>query len=512
MTLDLYKNPLFTDFYQLTMLQIYYKYGLDNKKVKFDYFFRNYPDYGEHKAGYCIFAGLQPFCSWLECLNFPNDILNKMKSSKTATGDQLFTSDYLQWLSDEKFIDSLTIHSVDEGRVVHTNEPLMVIEANLATAQIIESSVLNHCNFQTLIATKASRIRHAGENRPIIEFGLRRAHGKGALNATRAALIGGADFSSNTVESYHLNIPPKGTHAHSMVQMFIALGEGELGAFRAYADIYPDDCLLLVDTINTLESGIPNAIKVFEELKKRGHKPIGIRLDSGDLAHLAIKASLMLDKAGFQDTVIILSNDIDELILMQVLRQIREEAKNYGMDPDKIINRLVYGVGTKLVTSQGRSSLDGVYKLTAVKKNGNWIPSLKISETVEKTIIPGSKIIYRIYDNDGKATADLVCLDDEDPNTQEEIILKHPLEPDLFRKLTKSTISRIEPLLKTIIKDGKQLQPFPSIYEIRKKCASDLESLDVGVRRIINPHIYHISISEKLFNMKSELLHNRGMQ
>lgn len=268
MTLDLYKSPLFTDFYQLTMLQIYYRYGLHNRKVKFDYFFRNYPDYGGHKAGYCIYAGLQPFCCWLECLNFSNDILNQMKNSRTATGDQLFTPDYLQWLSSENLCDSLTIHSVDEGRVVHANEPLMVIEAKLAAAQIIESSLLNHCNFQTLIATKASRIRHAGENRPLIEFGLRRAHGKGALDATRAALIGGADFSSNTGESYYLNIPPKGTHAHSMVQMFIALGEGELGAFKAYADIYPDDCLLLVDTVNTLESGIPNAILVFEDLKK----------------------------------------------------------------------------------------------------------------------------------------------------------------------------------------------------------------------------------------------------
>jgi nicotinate phosphoribosyltransferase len=510
MSNDLYNSPLFTDFYQLTMLQVYYQYGLHNTKVTFDYFFRNYPDYGGQKGGYCIFAGLEPFCKWLRNLNFTKEQIDLLKSSKSASGSQLFSSEFLNWLYKNELGKSLTLYSFPEGRIVHVSEPIIRVEADMATAQLLESSLLNHCNFQTLIATKASRIREAGERRPLIEFGMRRAHGTGANGATRAALIGGADFTSNTGVSYNLKFPPKGTHAHSLVQLFIALGEGEFGAFKAYAEIYPDDCILLVDTVNTLESGIPNAIKIFESLRKKGHEPKGIRLDSGDLAYLAIKAASMLDKAGFSDTSIVISNNIDELVLMQVLKQIRDEARAEGMDPQKIINRLVYGVGTSLVTSQGHSSLDGVYKLSAIFKNSSWIPSLKISETPEKSILPGNKNVIRIYDKEPKATADLICLGNENLNDSEKIILRHPVRADLFRVIPTSAISKKEYLLECIIRNGELIYSFPDIEAIRKIREFDIDSLDLGVRRLLNPHIYHVSVSEKLFQLKTELISAKG--
>ena len=237
-------------------------------------------------------------------------------------------------------------------------------------AQVLETSLLNHLNYQILIATKASRIKDIGRGQVMMEFGVRRAQDRGANAGVRAALIGGADFSSNVGMSAVLGYPPKGTHAHSMVQLFLALGMSELDAFRAYAEVYPDDCLLLVDTINTLESGIPNAIKVFEELHRKGHEPVGIRLDSGDLAYLSIQAAKMLDEAGFELTKIVISNNLDELIIWQILTQILEEAPRYNVDPNQLVKRLIYGVGTRLITSWGEPALGGVYKLVAVCDEG----------------------------------------------------------------------------------------------------------------------------------------------
>ena len=289
---------------------------------------------------------------------------------------------------------------------------------------------------------------------------MRRAHHTGGNAGTRAALIGGADFSSNTGISFELGFPPKGTHAHSMVQVFLASGEGELEAFKAYARAYPDDCLLLVDTINTLESGIPNAIRVFEILRRNGHRPVGIRLDSGDLAYLAIQASIMLDKAGFEDTIIVLSNNIDEMVLLQIMRQINDEAPRYRVNPQKLINRLVYGVGTNLITSQGKSALDGVYKLTAVKNGEVWSPALKISDSAQKTTIPGNKQLWRIYDTRKLANADLITFDGENLSEMQEIILHHPSDSDVSRTMNKGEISSVEPLLVDIIKDGKNLLLF----------------------------------------------------
>jgi nicotinate phosphoribosyltransferase len=327
-----------------------------------------------------------------------------------------------------------------------------------------------------LIATKAARIKESGRGKVMLEFGLRRGHEKGANAGTRAALIGGADFTSNVGLSHVLGYPPKGTHAHSMVQLFMALGQGELEAFQAYAQVYPDDCLLLVDTIDTLESGIPNAIRVFEELRRKGHIPVGIRLDSGDLAYLSIQAARMLDRAGFPDTVIVLSNNLDELVIWQILTQIQEEAPRYGVEADHLINRLVYGVGTRLIVSEGEPALGGVYKLVAVCENDQWVPALKISESHSKTPNPGNKLVWRIYDQRGKATADLLSLENEQPNNSERIVLHHPTQPSKFREF------------------------------LRARRDADVERLDPGVRRLMNPHIYHVSLTDDLWKMKQDLI------
>jgi nicotinate phosphoribosyltransferase len=291
-----------------------------------------------------------------------------------------------------------------------------------------------------------------------------------------------------------------------MVRVFMALGEGELGAFRAYADVYPDDCLLLVDTIDTLESGIPNAIKVFEELRRKGHQPVGIRLDSGDLAHLSIQAAQMLNEGGFPDAKIVLSNQLDELVLWQIMTQIEEEASRYGVDPDHLIGRLVYGVGTRLITSKGAPALDGVYKLTAVRNEGEWVPAIKISETPAKTPNPGHKHVWRVYDRRGKATADLLSLDDEDPREMEQIALHHPTDHTKYRTIDQDNVLEIEPLLVDVLRDGELVYDLPSIEEMRERRQADLERLDAGVRRIMNPHIYHVSLTQRLWNLKQELI------
>lgn len=497
---------LFTDQYQLTMAQLYYRMGLHEKHAQFDYFFRSYPDYGSHQAGYCINAGLEWLLDWMQEARFRDQDIEYLRGQTGRTGKPIFDDDFLAWLRGNGTFDGITMRAIPEGRVVHPNVPLAVVQGPLAMAQILETPLLNYLNYPTLIATKAARIRESGRGRLLLEFGLRRAQGKGANAGARAALIGGADFTSNVGVSHVLGYPPKGTHAHSMVEVFMALGEGELGAFRAYADVYPDDCLLLVDTINTLESGLPNAIRVFEELRRKGHKPVGIRLDSGDLAHLSIQAAKMLDEAGFPDTLIVLSNQLDELVIWQIITQIEEEAPRYGVDPDHLIGRLVYGVGTRLITSQGASALDGVYKLVAVQNEGEWIPVIKISETPEKTLNPGYKLVWRLYDRRGKATADLLSLDDEHPRTMEHILLHHPTQHGTYRTLAQDEVSEIEPLLVDVLREGELVYDLPSIEEIRKRRQADMERLDPGVKRLINPHVYHVSLTERLWNLKQELI------
>jgi nicotinate phosphoribosyltransferase len=396
--------------------------------------------------------------------------------------------------------------AIPEGRVVHPNVPLTMVQGPLAMAQILETSLLNHLNYQTLIATKAARIRESGQGQLLLEFGMRRAQDLAAVAGARAALIGGADYTSNTGISCVLGYPPKGTHAHSMVQIFTALGEGELAAFQAYADCYPDDCLLLVDTIDTLESGIPNAIRVFEGLKRKGHTPIGIRLDSGDLAYLSIQAARMLDKAGFPDTGIVLSNQLDELVIWQIITQIREEARRYGVDPDNLVKRLTYGVGTQLITSAGDSALDGVYKLVAVREDGVWAPAIKISETPEKTLNPGHKIPWRVYDQRDRATADVLSLESESLLNEPVLSLHHPNDPSKARTLDQAEILRIEPLHVQVLDEGRLVYDLPDIEAMRARRIADVDHLDSGVKRMMNPHTYHVSLTENLWELKQSLI------
>ncbi len=497
---------LFVDQYELTMAQLYFRMGLHEKRVQFDYFFRKYPDYGRHQAGYCVSAGLEWLVDWMEEARFTPRDLEYLRTQTGSAGTPVFGEDFLAWLGHNGSFSGISMRAVPEGRVVHANVPLAVVQGPLAMAQILETSLLNHLNFQTLIATKASRIKEAARGGLLLEFGLRRGHHTGANAGSRAALIGGADFTSNVGMSHLLGFPPKGTHAHSMVQAYLALGMGELESFRAFAEVYPDDCLLLVDTIDSLGSGVPNAISVFEELRRKGHKPVGIRLDSGDLAHLAVQAAKMLDAAGFPDTCIVLSNDLDELLIWQILTQIVEEAPRYGVDADALVARLIYGVGTHLITSEGHPSLGGVYKLAAVEKAGTMAPVLKISDSPEKTANPGLKEVWRLYDRRGSATADFVCLADEDPRNCDRLVLRHPSDATKRRTVERDAISGMEPLLEDVLEAGRPVCDFPPVQAIRARRDEDLERLDTGVRRLVNPHRYHVSLSQQLWDLKQALI------
>ena len=503
---ELAEGILFTDQYQLTMAQVYFRVGLHERQVQFDHFYRNNPNYGTHQAGYCVNAGLEWLLDWMGSARFGDEEIEYLRGQRGRRGAPVFEEDFLAWLRDHGTFDGITMRAIPEGRVVHPNVPLTVVQGPLAMAQILETSLLNHLNYQVLIATKAALIHDVGRGRLLMEFGLRRGQDKGANAGTRAAIIGGADFSSNVGVSHVLGYPPKGTHAHSLVQIFMSLGEGELGAFRAYADVYPDNCLLLVDTINTLESGVPNAITVFEELRRKGHEPVGVRLDSGDLAYLSIQAARMLDGAGFPETSITLSNDLDEMVIWQIMTQIQAEASRYGVDPDALIRRLVYGVGTRLITSHGDSALGGVYKLVAVQEGGEWLPAIKVSESPQKTPNPGNKLAWRLYDERGQATADLLALEGEDPRSWERIVLRHPMDYTKFRTLEKRQVSAIEPLMVDVLRDGRLVYDLPAIEDMRRARIADVERLDPGVRRLINPHIYHVSLSEQLWELKQRLI------
>lgn len=499
---------LFTDQYQLTMAQLYFRMGYHERIAQFDHFFRSYPDYGEHQAGYCISAGLEWFLDWLREAVVKDEDIECLRNQKGRTGRPIFDDDFLEWLRMHGSYKSISrMRSIPEGRVVHPDTPINVIQAPMAFAQLLESALLNLFNYQILIATKAARIRQVVGSSPVLEFGLRRAQDRGANAGARAALIGGANFTSNVGISHVLGYPPKGTHAHSMVQLFMALGQGELEAFQAYADVYPDDCLLLVDTVDTLESGVPNAIKVFERLRSKGHKPVGIRLDSGDLAYLSIQSAKMLNDAGFEDASIVLSNQLDELAIWQILSQIRQEASRDGVDADRLIGRLIYGVGTNLITSKGNPALDGVYKLVAVKDGNEWQPAIKVSETPAKVPNPSNKQLWRIYDKRGKAVADLMGLWEEKPSREDPLLLHHPVEHDTKRSLSQDSLSEIEPIHADIIRDGDIIYDLPSIEQMREAREKDLERLDPGVKRLVKPHRYHVSLTKKLWSLKQQLIH-----
>jgi nicotinate phosphoribosyltransferase len=503
---DLVEGFLFTDQYQLTMAQLYWRIGMADRRTQFDHFFRRYPDYGEHKAGYVVTAGLGWLLDWIDQTRITSQDIDVLRRQVSATGKRRFDDGFLEYLSGLESFASLTIRAVPEGRIVHASEPIIIVEGPLVLAQIIETSLLNHLNYQTLIATKASRVSEQARGGTVLEFGMRRGPGTGTNAGTRAALIGGANASSNVGTSSLLGTDPKGTHAHSMVQLFMAIGEGELSAFRAYADLYPDECVLLVDTIDTLASGIPNAITVFEELRSAGYRPVGIRLDSGDLAHLAVRAARMLDDAGFPDVAIVLSSDLDEMAMWQIREQIREEAGVYGLDHAAVTERLMYGVGTRLISSHGYPALGGVYKLVGIDDHGEWIPAIKLSETPEKMPIPGDKQLWRVYDSRGLATADVVSGGAEIIAPGDSLDVFHPHRAAMSRALGSNETVEVESMLETVHRDGERTDGSPDLQTLRSRRIEDLGRLDVGVKRLINPHLYHVSVTEHVKAIQNDLV------
>lgn len=513
---------LFTDQYQLTMAQLYFRLGMHEQRAQYDHFFRRYPNYGAHQAGFCVNAGLEWLLDWMDSARFRESELSLLRGMTSRTGRRLFDEDFLTWLATHANFDAISLQAIPEGRVVHAHAPLTVVRGPIAVAQLLETPLLNILNYQTLIATKAARVRASAGDALVLEFGVRRAHDRGGNAGTRAALIGGADFSSNAGISHELGYPPKGTHAHSFVQAFLAQGMTELDAFQAYADVYPDECLLLVDTIDTLASGVPNAIRVFERLRQNGHAPVGVRLDSGNLSRLSIQVSQMLDEAGFPGAAIVLSNELDELRIYEIKTQIAQEATRRGIDADNIIRRLVYGVGTRLITSAGDSSLGGVYKLVGLKSGTEWRPAIKVSEDPVKTAIPGSKKVWRVYDSHGMAAADLLTLSEEDPAQERHsslsstisagkwshpsLPLLHPRDPDKRRTLPATAISRIEPLLQDVLIEGRLVYDRPSLEQIRAIRREDVARLPEDVRKLIDPWPYHVSISESLRSLQDQLV------
>jgi nicotinate phosphoribosyltransferase len=497
---------LFTDQYQLTMAQLYFDQGLHTRRARFEMFFREYPDYGEHQAGYCIAAGLEPLLEWMEGLRFTEDDLAALAAQRTGGGEQRFRHEFLEWLRHAGDMTAIHVDAVAEGRVVHPHVPMVVVDGPLALAQMLETALVNHISYPTLVATKASRVQEAGRGRPVLEFGLRRGPGWGANAGARAALVGGCDFTSNVGVSQALGLDPKGTHAHSMVQVFMAVGGGEREAFRAYAASYPDECMLLVDTIDTLGSGVPNAISVFEELRAAGHDPRGIRLDSGDLAFLAVQSARMLDEAGFPQVQIVLSSNLDELAMWQILSQIEVEAPRYGVSPESVVRRLAYGVGTRLITSHGDSALGGVYKLVAVADGTGYLqPAIKVSDSPEKVPVPGVKQVWRVYDRRGIATADVIGVAGESP-FDGEVRLAHPHRTGVGRVLHGDEVSLVEELLEPAFRDGRRTRPAPILEDMRRRRQVDLERLDPGVRRLVNPHIYHVSLTEQMRDLREHLV------
>ncbi len=462
---------LLTDLYQLTMMNGYHLCGLDTRRAVFDVFYR-----GNGGYSYAIAAGLEQAIDYILNLHFDDTDIEYLRSLK------IFKEDFLTALKNFRFTGD--IKAVPEGTMVFPYEPIMTVSAPLWEAQLVETALLTFINHQTLIATKAARLKECTKNK-ISEFGLRRAQGPDAgIYGARAACIGGCRTTSNVVAGKLFGIPVTGTHSHSWVMSF----DSELEAFEKYAEIYPDNCLLLVDTYDTLKSGVPNAIKVFDKLKAEGHKPIGIRLDSGDLAYLSRKARKMLDDAGHDDCLIFATNDLDEDILLALNAQ---EAK---ID--------VYGIGTKLITSYKNASLGGVYKLCALEENGVLVPKIKISNSHEKTTNPGVKKIVRIF-KDGMAQADLICLETDEFDTTKPLTIFHPEQT--WKKTTFENYE-IKELMVPIFKDGKLVYDMPSLKQICDVEDENIKSFFPEYRRVINTQDYKVDLSENLWKLKNELL------
>lgn len=481
--MDRQNLTLLTDLYELTMMQGYFHNKDRNETVVFDAFYRTNPCGG----GYSVSAGLEQVIQYIRELHFNREDIDYLASLG------IFDADFLDYLKSFRF--SGDIYAIPEGTVMFPREPVVKVIAPIMEAQLIETAVLNIINHQSLIATKAARVCYAAQGDGIMEFGLRRAQGPDAgTYGARAAMIGGCIGTSNVLAGRLFNVPVKGTHAHSWIMSF----PDEYTAFKAYADRYPSACILLVDTYDTLKSGVPNAIRVFSEMRRAGI-PLtfyGIRLDSGDLAYLSKKARRMLDDAGFQDAVISASNDLDEFLI--------ESLKAQGAAITS------WGVGTNLITSKDNPSFGGVYKLAAILgDNGEFIPKIKLSENTEKVTNPGNKIIYRIYEKDEtgcpKIKADLICLEGEHFDEAEELLLFDPLEPWKKTRLAGGSYT-LRPLMKQIFKNGVCCYASPDVMEIRSYCQEELNTLWEETKRLVNPHQVYVDLSRRLYDIKLQLL------
>ena len=471
---------LLTDLYEITMMQAYFKNNNKNKMAIFDVFYRKNPMDG----GYAISAGLEQVIEYINNLHFTEDDINYLASLK------IFEDDFLDYLKNFKFTGD--IHAIPEGSVMFPREPMLKVIAPIMEAQFIETAILNILNHQSLIATKAARICYAAEGDGIMEFGLRRAQGPDAgIYGARAAVIGGCAGTSNVLTGQMFDVPVMGTHAHSWIMSF----DDEYTAFYTYAKLYPMACTLLVDTYDTLNSGVPNAIKVFKQIKKEGIelKNYGIRLDSGDLAYLSKKARKMLDDAGFKDATITASNDLDEFLIASLKMQGAE-----------ITN---WGVGTNLITSKDCPSFGGVYKLAAIMEDGeNFTPKIKLSDNSEKITNPGNKKIYRIYEKENnKIKADLICLENETFTENEDMHLFDPHEPWKKTVLKAGTFTLKEMLVKVFDK-GQCVYHSDSVMKLRDFASSEMETLWEETKRFENPHQVYVDLSQKLYDIKISLL------
>ena len=476
---------LLTDLYELTMMQGYFKNNC-NETVVFDMFYRSNPC----GNGYAICAGLDQLIDYIKRLEFSDEDIAYLDSL------HLFEDDFLEYLRDFHF--SGDIYAIPEGTVIFPREPLVKVVAPIMEAQLVETALLTIINHQSLIATKTARVVYAADGGGVMEFGLRRAQGPDAgVYGARAAMIAGCIGTSNVLAGQLFDVPVKGTHAHSWIMSF----PDEYTAFKKYSELYPDACCLLVDTYDTLKSGVPNAIRVFTEMREAGIelKNYGIRLDSGDLAYLTKRARQMLDEAGFPDAFISASSDLDEYLITSL--------KSQGCCIDS------WGVGTNMITSKDCPAFGGVYKLAAVQDgDGNYIPKIKLSENIEKITNPGNKTVFRIYEKaDHKIKADLICLADEVFDESRDLTIFDPLETWKRTKLKAGTYELRE-LLVPVFRKGECVYTSPSVMELRDICSKELDTLWEEHRRLINPSQMYVDLSDKLYDIKKNLLHQMSME
>lgn len=476
---------LLTDLYELTMMQGYFKNNT-NETVVFDAFYRKNPNDG----GYAVACGLEQVIEYIKELNFSYDDIVYLRNLK------IFDEDFLDYLSSFHFTGD--IYAIPEGTVVFPMEPLVKVVAPIMEAQLVETAILNIINHQSLIATKAARVVYAAKGDGVMEFGLRRAQGPDAgIYGARAAVIAGCVGTSNVLAGQLFDVPVKGTHAHSWIMSF----QDEYTAFKKYADLYPEACTLLVDTYDTLRSGVPNAIKVFTVMRESGIelKNYGIRLDSGDLAYLSKKARKMLDEAGFTDAVISASSDLDEYLI--------DSLKTQGATITS------WGVGTNLITSKDCPAFGGVYKLAAImnSETGVFIPKIKLSENTIKITNPGNKTVFRIYDKEThKIIADLIALVDETINEEEDLLIFDPIET-WKKTLLEAGAYTVRELPVQVFKHGICVYESPATMDIRQYCKEEQETLWDETRRLVNPHQVYVDLSSELYGMKKEILDNHDV-